>query len=29
VNQIAEQGKNPEMVSRVGNFVKTLVLAVK
>jgi tryptophan synthase alpha chain len=29
VNQIAEHGKNPEMVSRVGNFVQTLVSAVK
>jgi tryptophan synthase alpha chain len=29
VNQIAEHGKNPELVSRVGNFVKTLVSAVK
>jgi tryptophan synthase alpha chain len=29
VNQIAEHGKNSEMVSRVGNFVKTLVSAVK
>jgi tryptophan synthase alpha chain len=29
VNQIAEHGKNPEMVSRVGHFVQTLVSAVK
>ena len=29
VNQIAEHGKNPDMVSRVGNFVQTLVSAVK
>jgi len=29
VNQIAEHGKNADMVSRVGNFVKTLVSAVK
>ena len=29
VNQIAEHGKNSEMVSRVGNFVKTLVSAIK
>jgi tryptophan synthase alpha chain len=29
VNQIAEHGKNPDMVTRVGNFVKTLVSAVK
>jgi tryptophan synthase alpha chain len=29
VNQIAEHGKNPDMVSRVSNFVKTLVSAVK
>jgi tryptophan synthase alpha chain len=29
VNQIAEHGKEPELVSRVGNFVKTLVSAVK
>jgi tryptophan synthase alpha chain len=29
VNQIAEHGKNPDMVSRVGSFVQTLVSAVK
>ncbi len=29
VNQIAEHGKNADMVSRVGNFVKTLVSAIK
>jgi len=29
VNQIAEHGKNSDMVSRVGNFVQTLVSAVK
>ena len=29
VNQIAEHGKNTDMVSRVGNFVQTLVSAVK
>ena len=29
VNQIAEHGKNPDMVSRVGNFVQSLVSAVK
>jgi tryptophan synthase alpha chain len=29
VNQIAEHGKNSDLVSRVGNFVKTLVSAVK
>jgi len=29
VNQIAEHGKNPDMVSRVGNFVQTLVSAIK
>jgi tryptophan synthase alpha chain len=29
VNQIAEFGKNSDMVSRVGNFVKTLVSAIK
>jgi len=29
VNQIAEHGKNADMVSRVGNFVQTLVSAVK
>ncbi|HXT11373.1 MAG TPA: tryptophan synthase subunit alpha [Candidatus Angelobacter sp.] len=29
VNQIAEHGKDPGMVSRVGNFVKTLVSAIK
>ena len=29
VNQIAEHGKNPDLVSRVGNFVSTLVSAVK
>ena len=29
VNQIAEHGKDPGMVSRVGNFVQTLVSAVK
>ena len=29
VNQIAEYGKNSDMVSRVGNFVQTLVSAVK
>jgi tryptophan synthase alpha chain len=29
VNQIAEHGKNPDMISRVGNFVQTLVSAVK
>jgi len=29
VNQIAEHGKHPELVSRVGQFVKTLVSAVK
>ena len=29
VNQIAEHGKNSEMVPRVGNFVKTLVSAIK
>lgn len=29
VNQIAEQGKSPELVQRVGNFVKALADAVK
>jgi tryptophan synthase alpha chain len=29
VNQIAEHGKDPGLVSRVGNFVQTLVSAVK
>lgn len=29
VNQIAELGKSPDLVSSVGNFAKTLVLAVK
>jgi tryptophan synthase alpha chain len=29
VNQIGEFGKDPGMVSRVGNFVKTLVSAIK
>jgi tryptophan synthase alpha chain len=29
VNQIAEHGKDPGMVSRVGNFVQALVSAVK
>jgi tryptophan synthase alpha chain len=29
VNQIAEHGKSPDLVSRVGNFVQTLVSAVK
>jgi tryptophan synthase alpha chain len=29
VNQIAEHGENPDMISRVGNFVQTLVSAVK
>lgn len=29
VNQIAEHGKDPSLVSVVGNFVKTLVSAVK
>jgi tryptophan synthase alpha chain len=29
VNQIAERGKSPDLVSSVGNFVKTLVSAVK
>jgi tryptophan synthase alpha chain len=29
VNQIAEHGKNSDLVSRVGNFVQTLVSAVK
>ena len=29
VNQIREFGKNADMVSRVGNFVKTLVSAIK
>jgi len=29
VNQIAEHGKNPDLVSRVGNFVQTLVSAIK
>jgi tryptophan synthase alpha chain len=29
VNQIAEHGKGPDLVARVGNFVKTLVSAVK
>jgi tryptophan synthase alpha chain len=29
VNQIAEHGKNPDMVSRVGNFVQSLVSAIK
>jgi tryptophan synthase alpha chain len=29
VNQIAEHGKNADLVSRVGNFVKTLVSAIK
>jgi tryptophan synthase alpha chain len=29
VNQIAEHGKKPGLVSRVGNFVQTLVSAVK
>jgi tryptophan synthase alpha chain len=29
VNQIAEHGKSPELVKRVGAFVKSLVLAVK
>lgn len=29
VNQIAELGKNPDMVSRVSNFVKGLVSAIK
>ena len=29
VNQIAEHGKSPELVSRVGNFVSTLVSAIK
>lgn len=29
VNQIAEHGKDPDLVSRVGNFVQTLVSAIK
>jgi tryptophan synthase alpha chain len=29
VNQISEHGKNPALVSRVGDFVKNLVSAVK
>jgi tryptophan synthase alpha chain len=29
VNQIAEHGKSPDLVSRVGNFVSTLVSAIK
>ena len=29
VNQIAEHGKSPELVSKVGAFVKALVMAVK
>jgi len=29
VNQIAEHGKSPELVKRVGAFVKSLVSAVK
>ena len=29
VNQIAQHGQSPELVSRVGGFVKTLVDAVK
>jgi tryptophan synthase alpha chain len=29
VNQIARHGKSPELVERVGRFVKSLVLAVK
>jgi hypothetical protein len=29
VNQIAEHGKNPELVKRTTDFVKSLVDAVK
>ena len=29
VNQIAEHGKSPELVARVGAFVKSLAEAVK
>jgi tryptophan synthase alpha chain len=29
VNQIAEHGKSPELVKRVGKFVSSLVSAVK
>jgi tryptophan synthase alpha chain len=29
VNQIAEHGKSPELVAKVGQFVKTLAVAVK
>ena len=29
VNQIAEHGKSPELVSIVGAFVKSLAVAVK
>jgi tryptophan synthase alpha chain len=29
VNQIAKHGKSPELVKRVGGFVKSLVSAVK
>lgn len=29
VNQIAEHGKSPDLISRVGNFVNTLVTAIK